>query len=152
MEQPCGPRQALICCVRSALATPARMGGGGVAHGDGVNSLPVAIRLHPVSGTLLAETRNRSTGISGTLRWTPLIELANLEKNSETVRLRRYFEVGRNMAIIFKQNTLQIVVFEGVRNNRNIPNRCLGGLYWVIRAILKCFELFVTIETFQIVV
>ena len=105
MEQPCGPRQALICCVRSALATPARMGGGGVAHGDGVNSLPVAIRLHPVSGTLLAETRNRSTGISGTLRWTPLIELANLEKNSETVRLRRYFEVGRNMAIIFKTRT-----------------------------------------------
>ena len=106
MEQPCGPRQALICCVRSALATPARMGGGGVAHGDGVNSLPVAIRLHPVSGTLLAETRNRSTGISGTLRWTPLIELANLEKNSETVRLRRYFEVGRNMAIIFKLEAL----------------------------------------------
>ena len=109
MEQPCGPRQALICCVRSALATPARMGGGGVAHGDGVNSLPVAIRLHPVSGTLLAETRNRSTGISGTLRWTPLIELANLEKNSETVRLRRYFEVGRNMAIIFKSSHVHLV-------------------------------------------
>ena len=64
----------------------------------GGHSLP----LQYVSGTLLAETRNRSTGISGTLRWTPLIELANLGKNSETVRLRRYFEVGRNMAIIFK--------------------------------------------------
>ena len=108
MEQPCGPRQALICCVRSALATPARMGGGGVAHGDGVNSLPVAIRLHPVSGTLLAETRNRSTGIfryaamdAATLGWQVL------KKKQKTVRLRRYFEVGRNMAIIFLKSVDQ---------------------------------------------
>ena len=52
--------------LRAACAgyVPAR-GGGGVAHGDGWAQFAVAIRLHPVSGTLLAElgtTQRRENG------------------------------------------------------------------------------------------
>ena len=70
--------------LRAACAgyVPAR-GGGGVAHGDGVNSLPLQYdstqsreRCSPNSEPLNAVR----TGISGTLRWVALVELASLEK------------------------------------------------------------------------